>query len=209
MSSVLNLIKSKNFPCTVAKTLVAKDKLVIKNYSFDDFKLKDLQEDLISFRKNLNDKDKYFKSFIAEFNHPTDKKISFDQFESFFWNQLSSLRQTELGCKNYDESVSKNPEDSDFGFSIEGSAYFLILLHPDSPRMARRSANPAIVFNLHLQFEELRADGIFEKFVKIIRRRDLKLQGRENPMTKNFGHSPEWLQFSGREMPLNSKCPFS
>lgn len=209
MSSVLNLINCKKFPCTVAKTLVAKDKIEIKKYNFKFFSPDDLRSDLISFRKNLDTDGKYFKSFIAEFDTITNEKISFKKFEDFFWNLLTSLRQTELKYASYDRSVSANPEDSNFGFSVDGSAYFLIMLHPNSPRMSRRSSKPAIVFNLHLQFEKLRSQGLFKKFVKIIRRRDLKLQGSQNPMTKNFGQSPEWLQFTGREVPVNSKCPFT
>ena len=211
MNTVLNLIKSPTFPCTMAKTLAAKNRIEFKNYDLVSFNSSDLRDDLRSFQNDAgaSNKDQYYKSFVAEFSSLPDRKLGFAEFENFFWKILAELRATEIEAGEYDETVSSDPRDKNFGFSINGSSYFLIMLHPENPRMSRRSENPAIVFNLHVQFEQLREEGMFEKFVKIIRGRDLRLQGDENPMMKNFGNSPEWLQYTGRQMPEASKCPFT
>ena len=55
-----------------------------------------------------------------------------------------------------------------------------------------------MVFNLHEQFERLRARGKFETMKQIIRAREMTFQGSINPMLKNFGESSEASQYSGR-----------
>lgn len=209
MNAVLDLIKSPSFPCTMAKTLAAKNRIEFKSYDLKSFNVHTLRNDLNTFRTQPDLTDDYYKSFVAEFSDSSGQVLSFSEFEERFWDMLSKLRSIELESGHYDQTVSSDPEHKKFGFSINGSSYFLILLHPDNPRMSRRSAKPALVFNLHVQFEQLRAEGLFDKFVKIIRGRDQKLQGDENPMMKNFGNSPEWLQYTGREMSEGSKCPFA
>ena len=44
-------------------------------------------------------------------------------------------------------------------FSLSGTAFFVVGLHPNASRPARQFSSPVLVFNLHAQFERLRADG--------------------------------------------------
>jgi len=74
--------------------------------------------------------------------------------------------------------------------------------------MARQSPYPTIVFNLHAQFEQLRAMGSYKKVKKRIRKRDKKLQGHINPVLKDFGKDSETKQYSGRAVDNAWKCPF-
>src|SRR6476620_7390004 len=69
-----------------------------------------------------------------------------------------------------------------FAFSLAGTAYFVVGLHPAASRIARRTPLPTLVFNLHEQFEELRQSERFERMRDTIRRRDQALQGSVNPM---------------------------
>ena len=62
---------------------------------------------------------------------------------------------------NHDDSqwepnVSEDPNDSNFSFSIKGKAFYIVGMHPESSRMARRAPYCTVVFNLHWQFEKLR-----------------------------------------------------
>ena len=58
----------------------------------------------------------------------------------------------------------------------------MVGLHPGASRPARRFDRPALVFNLHDQFEQLRANGMYDKMRSTILARDVKLAGDVNPM---------------------------
>ena len=74
--------------------------------------------------------------------------------------------------------------------------------------MARQSPFPAIVFNLHWQFEKLREMGNYQVVRDRIRQRDEELQGTINPMMEDFGEGSEAKQYSGRKVGKEWKCPF-
>ena len=62
-----------------------------------------------------------------------------------------------------DPSVSSNPAEPDFSLSFGGRAFFVVGLHPNASRPARRFPRPSLVFNLHKQFEWLRNSGVYER----------------------------------------------
>ena len=87
-----------------------------------------------------------------------------------------------------------------FSLSFGGEAFFAVGLHPNASREARRFGAPAIVFNLHDQFERLRADGLYDKLRRTILERDEALQGSVNPMLARHGEGSEARQYSGRKV---------
>nr|MDQ3394986.1 YqcI/YcgG family protein [Bacteroidota bacterium] len=89
-----------------------------------------------------------------------------------------------------------------------GHAFFLIGLHPNSSRLARKFSYKAMVFNLHEQFEMLREMKSFDIVSEKIRTRDQELQGSMNPMLAEYGEISEARQYSGRKVEDNWKCPF-
>src|SRR5690606_216072 len=66
---------------------------------------------------------------------------------------------------------------------------------------------PALVFNSHRQFEQLRADGRYRKMQGVIRERDRALQGDINPNLADFGDISEARQYSGRATEPGWQCP--
>src|SRR5207244_4323508 len=70
-------------------------------------------------------------------------------FERRLWLQLQQLHDRDDPSPGWDPSVSNDPEDARFAFSFAGCALFVIGLHPDSSRLARRFAWPTLVFNPH------------------------------------------------------------
>jgi hypothetical protein len=82
-------------------------------------------------------------------------------------------------------------------------------LHPGASRPARRFVRPALVFNLHDQFEQLRAQGRYEKLRASIVERDIALAGAPNPMLARHGSISEARQYSGRMVEQDWTCPFS
>tara|TARA_R110002124_G_scaffold254044_2_gene419466 strand:- start:4131 stop:4460 length:330 start_codon:yes stop_codon:yes gene_type:complete len=104
--------------------------------------------------------------------------------------------------------VSNDPADSNFSFSIAGKAFYIVGMHPKSSRMARQAPFPAMVFNLHAQFEKLRDMNVYKRVRNRIRDRDIKLQGNINPVLEDFGVESEAKQYSGRYVGKEWKCPY-
>lgn len=136
-----------------------------------------------------------------------DHNADFHKFENDFWKFLQNLRDYDRKLYPPDPRVSDDPSDNEFSFSIRSEAFFILLLHPDSPRWARRFPRPAIVFNAHVQFERLRSQGIFDKVRTLIRTRDKLLQGTVNPMLSDYGERSEIFQYVGRSYAPDDKVP--
>ncbi|MEO6235588.1 MAG: guanitoxin biosynthesis heme-dependent pre-guanitoxin N-hydroxylase GntA [Vicinamibacterales bacterium] len=129
-------------------------------------------------------------------------------FERRLWMTLQALHDREHPSTEWDPAVSADPDDSRFSFSFGGCALFVIGLHPNSSRLARRFRWPALVFNPHQQFERLRHGGHFASLRDRIRARDRALQGTINPNLADFGERSEANQYSGRDTSGAWRCPF-
>ena len=201
-----DFILTQNHPCVMAKTLFMTGKYHLNVYRSSqqiDF-LKILINDLESFIKQYDFESNLFESFLAVF--PFEHYDSELDFEKSLWHTLQQLHELD-DCK-WDTSVSNNPEDPNFSFSLKGHAFYIVGIHPHSSRMARQSPYPTLVFNLHSQFEQLRDMRTYKKVKKRIRKRDKKLQGHINPVLKDFGKASETKQYSGRAIDSSWKCPF-
>jgi FPC/CPF motif-containing protein YcgG len=128
-------------------------------------------------------------------------------FERGLWRQLMRLTDADAATP-WAEDVSDDPDDPHFAFSFARTAFFVIGLHPDSSRLARRFAWPALVFNPHAQFKRLRAEQRFEGLRRAIRARDVALQGDVNPNLADAGERSEARQYSGRAAEDAWRCPF-
>ena len=84
----------------------------------------------------------------------------------------------------------------------------MVGLHPQASRPARRFPRPAMIFNLHDQFEILRAQGKYETMREKILMRDEALAGSRNPMLARHGEMSEARQYSGRVVEEGWRCPF-
>src|SRR5690606_14076043 len=113
-----------------------------------------------------------FQTFLATF--PDRKNFTEEQFEDLLWKQLQFLY--EVDDSTWDPTVSSDPENDNFSFSLGGKAFYMVGLHPNSSRKARQSPVPAIAFNLHWQFEKLREMGAYYTVRDKIRERDKDLQ---------------------------------
>ncbi len=144
--------------------------------------------------------DDSFVSFVAAFRGPLISSEA--EFEALLWRQLGLLHALDQGdSQEWDTRVSRDPSNPHFAFSLAGVAFFVIGMHPQASRIARRTPWPVLVFNLHRQFEALRASGRYERMRDTIRRRDIRLQGFVNPMVSDHGSLSEARQYSGRAVP--------
>jgi FPC/CPF motif-containing protein YcgG len=131
-------------------------------------------------------------------------------FEAAMWARLQSLSDKDAWRgQPADPRVSSDPADPHFGLSFGGEAFFVVGLHPGASRPARRFARPALVFNLHDQFETLREQNRYEQLRASIIARDVALAGSANPMLSRHGETSEARQYSGRAVGADWRCPFS
>ena len=77
----------------------------------------------------------------------------------------------------WSRDVGSAPVDAEFSFSVGGRAFFLIGMHPQALRLARRAAMPVIVFKLHEQFVEMRSSETFQGVRDAVRARDREFPG--------------------------------
>lgn len=132
-----------------------------------------------------------------------------ESFERRLWQQLRCMHEVDRRHFAWDDSVSSDPVSTDFSYSVGGRAYFIVGMHPRAERLARRAPVTALVFNLHSQFQKLKADGRYDQLQRSIRARELALQGSINPNLANFGQSSEARQYAGRAVPRVWVCPFA
>ena len=144
-------------------------------------------------------------AFAACFVGPTTARE--EPFERLLWATLQQL--TDVDTEPWAADRRADPENPEFSFSFGGVGFFVIGLHAGSSRLARRFAWPTLVFNPHVQFDRLRADGKYAHFQGVIRARDAALQGTTNPMLGDFGETSEARQYSGRAVGPEWECPFS
>lgn len=149
-----------------------------------------------------------FQSLVVmwEAGAPADEA----DYERLLWQRLQSLTDKDdwLGQRP-DPRVAHDPDDPHFAMSFGGEAFFVVGLHPRSSRPARRFGVPAMVFNLHDQFERLRAEGRYQRLRSTILERDEALAGTSNPMLAEHGTVSAARQYSGRAVDADWRCPFS
>ena len=205
-----NAIRADDFPCVGAKSALARgnmDFVVARDIrsSWDDLSI---HSALTRFVAERGEDTASFRSFVVLFEHGGD--LDELGFETSLWARLQSLSDKDawLG-QDLDPAVSDDPEDPHFSLSFGGQAFFVVGLHPGASRPARRFATPALVFNLHDQFERLRNDGRYEKLRSAIISRDVAIAGSENPMLARHGTISEARQYSGRAVESGWRCPFA
>jgi hypothetical protein len=198
-------IEDADFPCLGAKSALHLGRATVR--VFGELGAVETAGSLLSqlrrFAASTNG-DGGFASFVAVFAAPAIESEL--QFEELLWREL--LLVHDLDTEPWSEAVSRDPGDDDFAFSAAGTAYFIVGLHPRASRLARRFDYPALVFNLHAQFEALRRAGGYERMRDAIRGRDERLQGSINPMVCDHGRSSAACQYSGRAVEASWQAPF-
>lgn len=202
-------IGDRGFPCVGAKSALAKGTLatvVCRSIvsSWDDLVI---YERLLDWANDYREDPSLFRSLAFIFDD--EEPLTEPQFERALWDRVQSLADKDawFGLP-YDETVSSDPQNPHFSLSFGGEAFFIVGMHPRASRPARRFERPVMVFNLHDQFEQLRAQGSYEKIRETILERDVKLAGSINPMLARHGDVSEAGQYSGRSVGPDWQCPY-
>jgi FPC/CPF motif-containing protein YcgG len=165
-----------------------------------------LARDLYAFARERAGFRSTFTTFAAVFR--ADRGLDEPAFERALWSQLQRLHDLDAQHHAWDPSVGNDPADPNFSFSIAGTAYFVVGMHPNASRRSRRFAWPMLVFNAHAQFEHLRKAGTLGGLQDQIRRREISLDGSINANLTEYGKDSEAKQYSGRPTAANWACPF-
>jgi FPC/CPF motif-containing protein YcgG len=202
-------VREPAFPCVGAKSALSRGTLkVVACWSilsaWDDVRI---HRKLLAWAKAYRRSPGLFRSIAFVFAQP--QALSEAEFEQALWTRLQSLADKDAWLSQpYDARVSGDPDDPHFSLSFGGEAFFVVGLHPGASRPARRFERPALVFNLHDQFEQLRAEGRYERIRDTIIERDVELAGSANPMLARHGEASEAAQYSGRVVEGDWRCPF-
>jgi FPC/CPF motif-containing protein YcgG len=202
-------IAEADFPCVGAKSALARGTLktlVCHSLAsgWDDVRI---HRELMEWAEAYKCDPTGLRSLAVVFAGPLDLNES--AFEELMWERIQSFADKDhwLG-QRYDHRVSPDPSDSHFSLSFGGEAFFVVGLHPNASRPARRFPRPTLVFNLHAQFEQLREEGRYERMREKILERDEQLAGSINPMLARHGEASEARQYSGRAVDGDWSCPF-
>ncbi|HEU0135841.1 MAG TPA: guanitoxin biosynthesis heme-dependent pre-guanitoxin N-hydroxylase GntA [Flavobacterium sp.] len=200
-------IEAREFPCVAAKAAMQKDqqRIFIAGHLACPKDDKLILDFIYNFVDEFRASETMFHSAVILFEQPTVH--SEEAYSKMFWQRLQALSDMDSQFHQYDSRVSDDPESENFSFSLKGEAFFIIGLHPASSRPARRFKYPAIVFNPHIQFEQLRTANQYGKMKKIIRKKDVELSGSVNPMLEDFGSASETFQYTGQKLNKAWKCP--
>ena len=202
------LVLNPQFSCVGAKSAVQTGSYRIGHYAElgSVGATAGLAYDLNTFIQQQPSMEGEFSTLVATFTGPVGTNE--EQFEHLLWNQLQNLHEIDFRQHRWDPAVSDDPNDPHFSFSFAEHGFFVVGLHPANSRFTRRFAWPTLVFNIHSQFEALRASGRFERMQDVIRKRETTLQGDINVNLANFGEASEARQYSGRPVGSDWRCPF-
>jgi FPC/CPF motif-containing protein YcgG len=204
-----SFIRDAGFPCVGAKSALSKGQMRIMvardiTSAWDDMRI---YPGLLAFAARYRRQPDLFQSFAVVFERPGT--LDEEGFERHLWERVQSLSDKDAWLGHpLDERVASEPDSPHFSLSFAGEAFFVVGLHPQASRPARRFSSPALVFNLHAQFEELREAGRYEKLRSSILQRDEVLAGSVNPMLARHGEVSEARQYSGRAVDESWRCPF-
>lgn len=185
-------LSREDYPCVPAKSANNRDniELLVGDNITQPMNDVELYSALLDFGKNLaldTIDNISFKTLINIYRQPTD--LSEEEFEQALWDRLQNLHNFDaVRGQSWDENVDSDANSSHFSMSIGGHSFFIVGLHPHASRLARRFSYPALVFNLHAQFEVLREKNKYERIKGMVRKRDTEFSGGPNPMLDDFGN---------------------
>ena len=205
----LGFVDDAAFPCVGAKAALARGTLhtiVCRDLSsaWDDLRI---YGGLFQLAQSYSREPALFQSLVVIFEQPTN--LSEGEFEAALWSRVQSLSEKDAAHgQPYDARVSDDPDDPHFSLSFGSQAFFVVGLNPQASRPARRFRAPALVFNLHDQFVQLREAGKYLGMRDKIIARDVAVAGSIKPMLAMHGEVSEAKQYSGRAVANDWKCPF-
>lgn len=201
-------ISQEGYPCVGAQAALHSRNIMFGRFDAmeEPATARKLGRYLLKYLEKASGSQADFLTFVAIF--PDDEFESEYAFETALWTLLSNLHLVDRESYSWDPAVDKDPDSRHFSYSFGGKAFFIVGMHPGSSRRARRFRYPALAFNLHRQFDNLREKGRFSTMKRAIRQNEKEFDGSVNPMLNDFGKGLEAPQYSGRQVGQDWECPF-
>ncbi len=132
-------------PCIMSQTIFSSENYELNTYTGlgSATAASRILEDLKVYLETYDFSTNEFFSFIAVFDDASD--YSEKDFESLLWEQLQQIHN--LDDENWDKTVSSDPKKKSFSFSVLGTAFYIVGMHPNSSRNARKSPGPMFETN--------------------------------------------------------------
>ena len=207
INEYLDYIGNKEFPCVAAKAALGRDQ--IKCFVANNMMCPADDEIIINFIYDFIDQyrmsSELYHSAAVIFKGP----LHLDEalFDKMLWQRLQAISNIDAQHYNYDERVNADPASSEFSFSLKKEAFFIIGLHPSNNRSTRQFKYPALVFNPHAQFQQLKETAKYTNLKNVVRKRDIAYSGSVNPMLEDFGNASEVYQYTGKIYDHTWECP--
>lgn len=200
-------IENKEFACVAAKAALAKDQIgyMVAGHMACPKDDNEILQFLYSFISTYRNSTELYHSAVVIFDQ--EDMAGEEMFDALLWQRLQALSNLDAKNYGYDSRVAPDPASPSFSFSLKEESLFIIGLHPASSRASRRFKYPALVFNPHKQFEQLREIEKYQHLKKVVRKRDMAFSGSVNPMLEDFGEASEVYQYSGRQYDNLWQCP--
>jgi len=205
--AISSFIADPTFPCVGAKSALNKHRMRFGHYAAlgDASAVAKQCADLQAFSDEFPEPGAEPVSFVASYGTANLNEL---EFESLMWRHLQLMHNADSRRFAWDSAVASDPAQQDFSLSIAGRAFFVVGMHPNASRLARRTPMLCLVFNFHDQFTSLKAAGKYGGLQTAVRARDTDLQGSVNPVLARFGDASEARQYSGRAVEEHWVCPF-
>lgn len=173
---------TRDYPCTPALKSFNGGQLIVHEMVSDMNQAPSIEVHLRELRERYyKSKEQYLSLWITFDEHP----VTEEEFEKNLFKVLAPFR---VGDEYF----------------YETSRLFVVGMHPNASRMARKFPLNSIVINLWEQFDTLKG---YQKLVESIRNRDVDYSGSVNPMVAKHGDDFEEIQFSGKNNPDDWKIP--
>jgi len=175
-----------DYPCIPA-ILALKNGSIITKYFNSEFGK--AQENIAQYLDELIERYASQKEpFLSIWLSWEKGNYSEEEFEERLWAEINSF------CK-------------DLPVRYKDEQLFIVGLHPNASRKARRFEHCSLVINLFSQFEKLEKSESYHTMVQNIRNRDVSFSGSVNPTVEKFADIWEEIQFSGKDNDLSWKVP--
>jgi FPC/CPF motif-containing protein YcgG len=161
-ASLVEFVQSPAFPCVGAKSALKSGTL--RSIECGDIGSAAWDTTILSALHALPRKCAGLLKFASlAILFPLTPRLTEEAFEQALWRRLSALHRLDAAEFDWDPKFNDDPESPNFGMSFGGRGFYVIGMHPNASRAARRMDCATLIFNPHSQFEELRQVGLFDK----------------------------------------------
>ncbi len=199
-------LRSDAFTCVGAKTAMAQNTIEVVDCG--TLSMEEVHAAIQHYNTQiLQPESRQLQSLALLFPHISvaDEKA----FETFLWETLQAIHQIDVAQGiDWASDCDAKADSPSFSMSLAGQGFYVVGMHPHASRPARQAPCVTLVLNSHTQFEALKERGTYYRLKDKIRSKEVATHGSINPMLEDFGEHSEAMQYSGRRVGGEWKCPF-